>query len=128
MKNIDKKEIIEILEDMSERELFAIWNEYAIDNGYEVVYDMDEFNDICEGLTAEDIACKCIYGNFNPTNAYFTFNGYANFESSNRLTDLIDIDDLADYIADNEEAFDNGDLQNYFCELEEDEEDEGGEE
>lgn len=128
MKNIDKNEIIEILEDMSEGELLAIWNEYAIDNGYEAVYDMDEFNDICESMTADDIACKCFYGDFNPTHAYFTFDGYENFESSDSLSNLIDIDELANYIADNEEDFDNSDLQDYFCELEEDEDEEGNEE
>lgn len=128
MKNIDKNEIVEILEDMSERKLLVIWNEYASDNGYAVVYDMEELNDICEDMTAEDIACKCIYGDFNPAHDYFKFDGYDNFESSNDLTDLIDIDDLADYITDNEEDFDNSDLQDYFCELEEDEDDENGEE
>lgn len=124
MKTIDKNKIIEILEDMNDDDLLSIWNEYASENGYNNIYNMEEFDDICEDMTATEIACKCIYGEFNPNHDYFKFNGYENFESSDYLTDLIYIDDLADYIVRNEETFDNDDLQEYFDELEEDEEDE----
>ena len=74
-------------------------------------------------MTPSEIALKCFYGDFNPNHDFWTFNGYKNLKSSDYLDELISIDDLADYIYSNEDTFDNDDLQEYFDELEDGEED-----
>lgn len=111
MKTIDKNKIIEILEDMSDDDLFSIWNEYANENGYNNIYNMEEFDEICDSMTASDIARRCFYGKFNPNDNYFIFNGYANFESSDYLEDFIDFDDLADYCIRNDEDFNDQEIR-----------------
>lgn len=121
----NKEEIKEILENLDDCELLRIWNEF---DQYSTIYTSEEFDEICGGMTPSEIALKCFNGDFNPNHDFWTFNGYENLKSSDYLDELISIDDLADYIADNEEAFDNDDLQEYFDELEEDEDDEDGEE
>ena len=123
MKTIE--EIKEFLEDMSESDIFYMWNEYAQNNNYDdEIYEMDEFDEIMDGENATTIANKIFYGDFNPNHNYFCFNGYANLKSSDYLDDLISFYDLAQYIYDNDEDFDNDDLRDFLDEDENNEEDE----
>lgn len=118
MEKLEK--IKEVLENMSDYDLFSIWNEYARENCYDdEIFELNEdtFNEICSGMTASDIAMKIQYGNFNFGDDYFVFNGYANFDSGS-LSDFVYIDDLARYIEDNEETFDNDELEEIFDEEE----------
>ena len=127
MKNIDKNEIMEILENLSDSEILSIYSEM---DSYDSIFEMDEFNDICEGMAAEDIACKCFYGDFNPTHAYFKFDGYGNFKSSDSLSDLIYFDEMVDFVIglyEDGDSLNIDELDEYFESLE-DEEDEDGEE
>lgn len=119
-----QKQIKEYLESLSDGELLSIYNEYSAAGGYEQVFTMDEFDEICDGMTASDIACRCFYGKFNPNDEYFIFNGYANFESSDYLEDFIDLDDLADYCISNDEDFDDQEIRDI---LDANDTDEGGE-
>lgn len=121
----NKEEIKEILENLDDYELLRIWNEF---DQYSTIYTSEEFDEICDSMTATDLANKIFYGDFNPNHNFWTFNGYENLKSSDYIDELISIDDLADYIHDNEDTFDNDDLQEYFDNLEEDEDEEGGEE
>ena len=47
------------------------------------VYDMSEFDDIIEAidLSPTELICKVQYGDFNPNDDYFTFDGLANLVS-----------------------------------------------
>ena len=45
------------------------------------VYEMEMFNDIMESFEPMEIALKTFFGDFNPNDDYFRFNGYANLES-----------------------------------------------
>ena len=45
------------------------------------LYEMEMFNDIMHGFEPMEIAMKTYFGNFNPNDEYFRFNGYANLES-----------------------------------------------
>jgi hypothetical protein len=65
-------------------------------------------------------------GSANPNRDYFTFNGYGNVISFdyiyNSYTDEfnhIDIDDLIDYIIENQNSFYNDDIQEVLDEIEE---------
>ena len=44
-------------------------------------YDMDELEEIMFGQDAHWIACRIHFGDFNPMDDYFSFNGYGNLES-----------------------------------------------
>lgn len=45
------------------------------------LYEMDMFDDLMVGFEPMDIALKIYFGDFNPNDEYFRFNGYANLES-----------------------------------------------
>lgn len=115
----NKEEIKEILENLDDGELLTIHNDI---NDYDYIYFMDDFNEICGNMEADELARKIFYGDFNPNHNYFKFNGYENLQSFDYLEDEIDFDYLAEYIAENEEAFYINDLEDYFDSLEETEE------
>lgn len=122
MKEINKNEIKEILENLDDGSLLYIHNE---SNSYDAIYDTEEFDDICSGMDAHDIARRVFYGDFRPCDNYFTFDGYENFKSSDYLSDLIYIDELVDFVIG---VYTDGDslnideLDEYFESLEETEE------
>lgn len=119
-----QNEIKEYLENLNDGELLSLWNEYRRGQYYDGdIYDMDEFDEICGNMNPSDLACKIFYGKFNPNDTYFIFNGYENLESSDYLDDLINIDELAQHICDNDDDLEDYDLRNFL-----DEDEEGGEE
>lgn len=112
-----------INEELQDNEIFAMWNEYSDRYNYDDhIYYMEEFDEIMDGENATTIANKIFYGDFNPNNAYFCFNGYANLKSSDYLDDLISFYDLANYIYNNDEDFDNDELRDFLDEDENNEE------
>ena len=116
-----QNEIKEYLENLSDGELLSLWNEYRRGQYCDGdIYDMEEFDEICEHMTPTDLACKIFYGKFNPNDTYFIFNGYSNLESSDYLDDLIDIDELAQHICDNDDDLEDYDLRDFLDEGEED--------
>ena len=122
-----KTEIIkDLLENMSESQLYIIVNEYFDKANYydDRIYDMDEFNEIMSGMSPSDIATKIFYGDFRPNDNYFRFDGYANLQSFDYISDEVDLEEIADYIIDNDEDFDNSDIREI---LDEEDEEEGGE-
>ena len=48
-----------------------------------VYYDMGDFDEFMDGYTPMEIAQMIWFGEFNPNDAYFCFNGYGNLESFN---------------------------------------------
>lgn len=49
-----------------------------------VLYDMCcDFDEMMEGYTPTELAQRIFFGDFNPNDNYFYFNGYANLESIN---------------------------------------------
>ena len=121
MKEINKNEIIEILENLSDSEILSIYREM---DSYDSIFEIEEFDEICESMTAHEIARRCFYGDFRPYDNYFTFDGYENFKSSNYLSDFIYFDEMADFVID---LYTDGDtlnideLDEYFESLEEEE-------
>ena len=122
-----KTEMIkDLLENMSESQLYIIVNEYFDKTNYydDRIYDMDEFDEIMSGMSPSDIATKIFYGDFRPNDNYFRFDGYANLESFDYISDEVDLEEVADYIVDNDEDFDNGDIREILDEEDEEEGDE----
>ena len=128
MKEYNKNEIMEILENLSDSDILSIHREM---DSYDSVYEMDEFNEICDSMDAHSIACRVFYGDFRPCDSYFTFDGYENFKSSDYLSDLIYFDEMVDFVIG---VYTDGDslnideLDNYFESLEEEEKEEEEEE
>lgn len=90
-------------------------------------YDMSEFDDICSGMTASEIALKIYYGfdadsystdfhgeisysEFNPQRNYVSFNGYGNFIST-------DTKDYSEYIDDDEIIKEMNENREYIDEI-----------
>lgn len=123
MKKVNKNEIIKILENLSDSDIIHL--SYEANPYGEAIYYMEEFDEICGGMTPSEIASKTFYGDFNPYHDYFTFDGYANFKSDYNAIDLVYTSDLADYIIDlyeNGEKTDINEINEYFESLEEEEE------
>ena len=125
-----KTEMIkDLLENMSESQLYIIANEYSDKTNYydDRIYDMDEFDEIMDGMSPWNIATKIFYGDFRPNDNYFRFDGCANLESFDYISDEIDLEEIADYIIDNDEDFDNSDIREILDEENEEDEEEGDE-
>ena len=121
--------IKDLLENMSESQLYTIANEYFDKTNYydDRIYDMDEFDEIMSGMSPSDIALKIFYGDFRPNDHYFKFDGCANLESFDYISDEVDLEEIANYIVDNDEDFDNSDIRESLGEENEEDEEEGDE-
>ena len=118
-----------LLENMSESQLYIIANEYFDKTNYydDRIYDMDEFDEIMSGMSPSDIVLKIFYGDFRPNDHYFKFDGCANFQSFDYISEEVDLEEIADYIVDNDEDFDNSDIREILDEDDEEDEEEGDE-
>lgn len=116
-----EERIKEIIEKMSNGDKLSLWNEYCglnnLDDDY-ICY-MEDFDEIMEGKEPWEVARCCYFGDFNPTHEYFWFNAYGNLESTDYLGDVIDIDEIVDYIIDNEETFGYTEIMEVLAEMEE---------
>ena len=128
MKTYDEKveAIKNIIEDMDDSDAVALHNEYCYEtNDYDdEIIEMERFDEICEGMTPSDIARSIFYGDFNPNDEYFHYDGYGNFESTNYPTDWIYPGDIAREVVDRECAFENDEIQEEIDSWSEDEDEE----
>ena len=62
-----------------------VWQLNGLNGSFEnyVLYNMEDFDEMMEGYTPTEIAQRIFFGDFNPNNSYFYFNGYGNLESIN---------------------------------------------
>lgn len=125
-----REEIREIIDNMNADEQVAIHNRYCDEVGYsdDEIFSMDEINEWLAGKDPDEILRMAFYGDFRPCDEYFCFNGYANLESTDYPDEWIDIDDIVDYIIDNDEDFDNDEIRDILDEDEEEEEEDEEEE
>lgn len=101
--------VLEHLKGLDESELLTIHNEYCQQANYtddEVFYNDNEFFEMYFADKVLDAIRAVCYGEYEYTDEYVKFNGYGNIESSNYLDDLIDIDELAQYVLENPYDFD----------------------
>ncbi|QGH73792.1 hypothetical protein [Vibrio phage vB_VhaM_VH-8] len=109
---VQLNETIEQLNEIVDDALINIYNEYADMNKYERINDNDEhtINDLYS--SPYDALLAASYGDYNPNHDYFTYDGYNNLSSFNYADDdnsPIDIEELAQWIVDNE-LYDSYDL------------------
>lgn len=125
MENKELK-IKEAIEEMCPEEIIMLHNNYceACNRMDDYVYFMDDFNEIMSGVKPWEIARAAFYGTrFNPCDDYFYFNAYGNLESLAYAEDAIEEtvfpDEIAEYIADNDDPLDNDTLIGLLEETEE---------
>lgn len=108
---------------MSDSYSLMIYNEYLDKVEYydDRIYNIDEFDEVMNCMKPLDIALKIFYGDFRPNDNYFKFDGCANLQSFDYLSDEIDYEEIADYIVDNNEDFDDIDIREILDEEEGDE-------
>lgn len=117
--------IIAALEEMDNDALISLHREYsdAVSAYDDVIYSMWDFDEIMNGQTPEWIANRVYFGDYNPNAEYFTFDGYGNIQSifNYNLRDYIDVDEIAHYIDNNDNALYNDEIQEIIDEWEDDE-------
>ena len=132
--------LIDVFKEMNDSELISVWNEYCIEvNKYDdkimTAYDLEEWvnnsNDTMNILNrfffGHDYMDKG--GSANPNRDYFTFNGYGNIVSFdyiyNEYSDefyYIEVEELAEYIIENNNAFYSDEIQEFLDQYEEESE------
>ena len=127
-----REEVLEMLRDMDNWELTGVHNQYCDKASYadDMIYGMDEINEWLAGKDPDEILRMAFYGDFRPCDEYFRFNGYANLVSTDYPDEWIDIDEIADYIVENDEDLGSKDIRDLLdkIELENEEEEEEEEE
>ena len=124
--------IIELLDEMSTADLVALHNEYCYEtNNYDdEIFDMDRFDEMCDGMKPTDIANSIWYGDFRPNDNYFCYNGLANFVSFDYDDDNncpIYRKEIAEYIDENDDCLYNDEVKDLLDEWEEENEEESEE-
>lgn len=120
MKRVER--INDYLESLLDSSLIAIWNEYCEND--DCVYSMDEIDEMLSGMTASEILRASYYGDINPNDDYFKFNGLGNLVSTSTISEWVDIDELAEYIDENEEDYGVPELRDILWDDYEEEEEE----
>lgn len=124
--------IKEVLEDMATEEVVNLWNEYCDRTYYtdDKVYPIESFNDFLSGQTPLAIVGIVEEGSVCSTDEYFWMDGLGHFHSADYADeiDVIDLDDLAEYMNDYETSLDNSTIQDVFDEYATDEEESEGDE
>lgn len=104
--NRNEKEVREYLENLSEDELMQYYNEYADQHSYENIYDNDEeflemsFSSISDAIRA------VIYGEYTYNDSYIRFDGLASLETTDDITNFVDIDELINDAFESPERYD----------------------
>lgn len=136
-----KQQILAVLKDLNDSELVTVWNEYcdrvnAFDDRIE---DMDMLPEYFNGDNIFNILNRAFFGSdqfynnssFNPNRDFFTFNGYGNLISLERIGwnqyanefmyNGLDVDVVIDYIIENNDALYCDDIQDVLDEYDEEE-------
>lgn len=117
-----KEKIVEVLEEMSTAELIDVYNEYAEDNRYEQILDND-IDEILYGSSPMEVY-NSLASDWNASDDYTMFNGYGMLESFSEyvLLDYIYIGEIADYIINSGNYFNNYELEEALEDEEEEDE------
>lgn len=83
--------------------LMQAYCDYSAENGYDSVYDNDDDSINMMFENTHDALRAAFFGDYNPSHAYFTFNGYGNLQSFEYLdsdNSPIDFSELAQWLID----------------------------
>lgn len=111
-----------VVEDFKENKLVELWNEYCDKNYYEErIYYLsdDEINDLFSNKTPAELIR--MGSNVDLDNKYFYFH-LNELNTTDNIFDVVEIDELVDYIIDNDDDCNDMDVRALLDELEEVEE------
>lgn len=105
----DLDKIREAIADLSDSDKASMWNQYCENNNYWDEYiKYNEPNDLMCGLSAEEVLNRVdLEGNYRLSDRYCTIDNYGEYVSFDGVDDKnspFDIDELANYVYDNEDA------------------------
>lgn len=119
--------IEDIINNLSDHEMVDINNAYQdCVNGDNYIYSMDDFDDLMNGKTPSEIANMVSYGDYNPFNMWFWFNGYGNVISGDypEYSNGWDAEAMAQYCVDNDEDLGFDEIREILDDEDEDDEEE----
>lgn len=130
------EEILSVIESLDDDDIVCLWNEYCYEtNNYDdEILDYDRMEELIENSGESGLYWinRFFYGSdenndnssANPNRNYFTFNGYGNIESFDYVYNKyakefgkgdgfnhIDVEDLINYMIENDTDFDNDDIR-----------------
>ena len=110
-------ELINLLaeDELGESDLLAVYNTYCEEiNDYDrTIYynDEEELEMVFNGQSPYYVLCRAYYGEYKLSDYFFKFDGYGNLYSFNRLSDVIDAEEIADWILENDTDLDNNEIR-----------------
>lgn len=121
--NNEEKMIVEsirvVVEDFKENKLVELWNKFCAENYYEeVIYYLsdDEINDLFSNSNKTTAELIRIGSNVDLDNKYFYFH-LDELNTTDNVFDVVDIDELVDYIIDNDDDCNDIDIRNLLDKL-----------
>jgi hypothetical protein len=113
------EKIKEVLEDMTDSELVAVYNEFADKNHYEHLYDTDEdtINSFFSGKSAYEVVKIAYENDLDLDNPYIMACDNGDYLTCEDPTDAFELSDLASYIYDEGDWLDNSDLDECLTEI-----------
>lgn len=100
--------VLDYLKGLDDGELISFHGDYCDLAGYtddKIYYNDEEFFEIYFSGKIIDAVRAISYGSYDYTDTFVRFNGLGNLDSENYLSELIDLNELADYIYSNSEEF-----------------------
>lgn len=121
-----KARLREVLENLTKWGLVGVWNEYCDSNYYDDdrIYRMGDFDDLMSRCSPTEVV-ESINSNFSTADDWCRATAYG-WESFDDVEDVIEMDDLIDYILDNESPLGCDDIR-YFLDEESEIEEEDAE-
>lgn len=114
-----KDSICEVLERKSDDSIIWMWNDYQDTiRGDDRIYPMYELNDFFCDTKVSDFLNAIDTGNFDLNDDYFYYSIWG-VRTISDIYDVIDVDELADYIEDTQDDLSDSDIATLFDEEEE---------
>ena len=120
--------VTDTINNMSDSELIDLWNEYCDNNRYYddriEYFDEGVFNDLMAGKTPYEIYQIIDNSDISFFDDYCRYNGYDELNTFSDVYDSIDIDDLVEWVIEEEKDICNFDIDGLYNELNSEDEDE----
>lgn len=118
----DETKVREQIEDLTVEEKIAMWNEYCEQICYaEDIIEENDLDELLAGKSPSEVASIACTDAYNPYDDYVCFDGYGKLKSFSYINEYnspFEMNDLVDWVVDNEDTL--GYFDDYDVEVEED--------